>query len=465
MNHIAKRRSARKQGGWTSIEIMVGIAVVASFFIMAATVINLFNAFQQNKGVAHDAQIVADAANNWLNANASSVVASANPTATIPLSTFASYLPSTFNQTTNAFQQGYSLRVFQSRPNQLDAAIVTTGGTSISDGDSRAITNLIGGAGGYVSSADTTTAQGTFGAWQLNWSNFGGSPGAGHIAIALFVQNAGITNGYLYRNVVAGHPELNQMNTAIDMNNNNLNNASEVHATQVITPAGNGVQIGTSSIYGDNSGTSAIRQDGTLYVTNAAGTTTGPAIMSYVQLTSVGTPGQPCTPDSAVERSSTYSGLVLCSFGRWQPIGTANNGAGSGVSCSTPGMSITDVNNVGYICNNNYVMVRLNQTLSNFNTVYKAAVYDTYPAVYKPSCPNGGTPVADIIPQSTGVNVTVGPPYETVVYRMNDNGAYWIPQITLIQASTGAGESGNDLGLSATAVVQCQAANGPAPGY
>ena len=109
----ADTRSTRraKQGGWTTIEIMIGIAVVAVFLITAQTVLNLLSSYYQDKAVAHDTQIVADAANNWLNANAATVIAQATPTAIVPLSTFASYLPSTFTQTTNTFQQGYSLRV------------------------------------------------------------------------------------------------------------------------------------------------------------------------------------------------------------------------------------------------------------------------------------------------------------------------------------------------------------------
>ena len=44
--------------------------------------------------------------------------------------------------------------------------------------------------------------------------------------------------------VVPGNPTANQMETNIDMNDNNLNNANQVNANQVITPAGNGVQVG-----------------------------------------------------------------------------------------------------------------------------------------------------------------------------------------------------------------------------
>lgn len=61
------------------------------------------------------------------------------------------------------------------------------------------------------------------------------------------------------------------MTGALNMNGNNVTAAATVNATKVVTATGNGVQIGSSNFYGDIAN-SAIRQNGTLYIQNQAGT-------------------------------------------------------------------------------------------------------------------------------------------------------------------------------------------------
>lgn len=56
----------------------------------------------------------------------------------------------------------------------------------------------------------------------------------------------------------------------LDMGSNNIGNTATVSATNVVTAAGNGVQVGSSYYYGDSTN-SAIRQNGALFVQNLAG--------------------------------------------------------------------------------------------------------------------------------------------------------------------------------------------------
>lgn len=259
-------RSPKAQAGFTTIELIVGLTVLAAASISSGVFINRTLNAWHDRGVASDATIVASAASAWLNNNAATVVAQANPTATYPLSTFASYLPASFTATQNFYGQQYSLRVYQSVANQLDAAIVTTGGQAIPEGDLHQIANMIGGAGGFVSNLNAATAQGTSGAWNINWSQFGGTPGGGHVALAMFVQNAATTNGYLYRSAVAGEPQLNEMNTAIGMNGNNINDAGTVTAVAV---AASGVSIEKSGDAQLSLNNDSILQNGNMnYETN-----------------------------------------------------------------------------------------------------------------------------------------------------------------------------------------------------
>ncbi|MCA8270709.1 shufflon system plasmid conjugative transfer pilus tip adhesin PilV [Burkholderia vietnamiensis] len=345
LNTMRVSRKFSTQRGFTSIEIMIGIAVISTFMVAAAGVLNYLNSYQTNKGVASDAQIVAQAANNWMTANIGAVVASANPSATYPLTTFAAYLPATFSAP-NAYQQGYELRVFQSQPNQLDAIVVTTGGDTLSDGDAQQVAKMIGGAGGYVPSTQPQIAQGMSSGWKINWANFGGSPGAGHVAFALFVPNAGLTNGYLYRNAVPGHPELNKMNTAIDMGGNDVNNANAVNANYLQTTGGgqftsdqggslelggNNTKAGTGTPYIDfHLGGSGVQDfntrvvndsDGHLSVVGANGNASL-KVQGTVQVGSIATPRTRCPGPGFFAANADGSGQSLeCRYGQWMPIG------------------------------------------------------------------------------------------------------------------------------------------------
>jgi hypothetical protein len=420
--HAAHRQRRSAQGGWTSIEIMIGIAVVATFLIVAATALNLLSTYLQNKGVAHDAEIVAQAANDFINANAATVVAAAAPEKTYALSTFASYLPTSFSQTTNSYGQGYELRVYQSQPNQLDAVIVTTAGTTMTDGDAQQIATMLGGAGGYVPSSAPATGQGTFGAWKINWANFGGSPGAGHIAYALFVPNAGLMNGYLYRNTVPGHPELNRMNNAsIDMNGNDLNNASSVNATTYqsagggqftsdqggsLELGGNNTQAGAGSPYIDFHLAGQGVQDYNTRVINdadgnvsliAANGKSSLKVQSTVQVGNIATPRTACPGAGNFAANADGSGQSLeCRYGQWMPIGGSQQ----------------------------------------FQAFYQVANGWGVPV---PKCPGGGTPQIQVIPMNMTVNPTA-----TVNFGPSSGAGPWVVHIT----------DGNGNGIAGWAIAE-----------
>ncbi|CAG9230043.1 Type IV pilus biosynthesis protein [Paraburkholderia tropica] len=396
------------QRGWTSIEILIGTVVVALFLIVAARALNLLSDYFVNKGVAHDALIVGQAANDFINANQSTVVTDAAPEKTYPLSTFASYLPSSFSQTTNAYGQSYELRVYQSQANKLDAVVVTTGGQSISDGNAQQVATLLGGAGGYVPSSAPATGQGAFNAWNIAWSNFGGSPGAGHVAYALFVPNAGLMNGYLYRNTVPGHPEVNRMNDAsIDMNGNDLNNASSVNATTYQSAGGgqfSSDQGGSLELGGNNSqagaGTPYIDfhlagqgvQDYNTRVENdadgrisliAANGQSSLKVQGTVQVGSIATPRTSCPGPGHFAANADNSGQSLeCRYGQWMPIG--------------------------------------GQEL--FQGFYQVANGYSVPM---PTCPSGGTPQIQVIPMNMTIDTTA-----TVNFGPSTGSGPWVVHIT-----------------------------------
>ncbi|WP_245394245.1 shufflon system plasmid conjugative transfer pilus tip adhesin PilV [Pectobacterium parvum] len=125
----------------------------------------------------------------------------------------------------------------------LEALMVTTGGDALDEGGIRRVAQLIDGMGGFISDPSLTelggqanTAYGAELSWSLPVTPFGLTAEHGHIAVAI---NGGLIGGLdkesdrLYRFSSDAHPEYNQMNTAIDMNSNNLNNAEQVNANEV----------------------------------------------------------------------------------------------------------------------------------------------------------------------------------------------------------------------------------------
>ena len=237
-----------------------GVAVMEALLVLIVGSIATGVAVQQygryldnitNKQAAEHATTVADAASQYLKDNFASVAGAAGPTspATITLSMLKTtgYLSTDFSER-NAFGQDYVVRVVEPQPNQLQALVVTTGGQAIPELDGRRVAQYIGARGGFVSTVDTSKATGSFGGWEIALSPFGVAPGAGRLATALFLEDGALVSDYLYRNSVAGRPDVNRMNASIDMNGNNLNGAGTVAANSVSGTTVTGTTVTGSTV-------------------------------------------------------------------------------------------------------------------------------------------------------------------------------------------------------------------------
>ena len=187
---------------------------------------------------------------------------------------------------TNAYGQSYLLQLrYVSQGsgsnirNVIEPMLCTMGGTQIPDDVALRIASKVD-AGGTVLSSSPTIAKGNNGQWSQAVANFGIAPGAGHVCVGLFANDAGLIADYLYRNAVPGHPEVNRMNTAIDMNNNAINNASTITALGKITAGGN-VEVG-----------------------------------NYLQVDGVAALNQSCSPNGLQARDASGNSLV-CTNGAW----------------------------------------------------------------------------------------------------------------------------------------------------
>ena len=270
-------RSLRGQRGVGSLEYIAIAAFVITSIVMGMRWYGMYDDFRTDASTADQFKQALPGAKNYVDANIATLQTQA--TTVVPWAALAPYMPTGLSST-NPFGQSYQLvvqRVGAVAPftfNALLQTVVTASGKPIPEGRLRRISQLIGGAGGYVSAIAPSTATGAYSGWSAALP-YGGAPGAnpgtGTLAGALFYQTAAsMNNAYLWRNAVPGHPELNQMNTAIDMQNNNIANANQVTAKNVVLPGGTTLQIGSSYYYGDPTN-SAIRQAGALYVQHVDG--------------------------------------------------------------------------------------------------------------------------------------------------------------------------------------------------
>jgi len=227
----------RKVAGFTLIELLVVLIVSILVLIGIATQLQRYAEGLAAQAAAQHAATVRKAAKAYIADNYATLVASAGPStpATIAPATLASggYLPAGFSAT-NGYGQSFTVKVIEPTANRLEAIVLTTGGDTLDGQNLRNIANLIGVDGGYVvTGGASAVANGAYGGWSRDLTPFGGAAGNGKIAVALFVTEASTQDDYLHRSATAGRPEFNRMNTAVDMNSNDVNNARNVAAANV----------------------------------------------------------------------------------------------------------------------------------------------------------------------------------------------------------------------------------------
>ncbi|WMT47908.1 MAG: shufflon system plasmid conjugative transfer pilus tip adhesin PilV [Acidithiobacillus caldus] len=185
------------------------------------------------------------AADGYITANAAAIegtATSTNPaTITIPMLVNTGYLPNGF-QANNPYGQTWEVQVLQPSPGQLQALVLSTGGNPVPTRSLGLAAQIAGAAGGVVGGGSGTSsvpgcgagqACGVYSGWKVPTSGFNAQPG--HLAALIEYSNGQIQNDYLYRVSVPGQPQLNQMQTNLNMGNNNINNAQDVNVNDDVT--------------------------------------------------------------------------------------------------------------------------------------------------------------------------------------------------------------------------------------
>jgi len=272
--------------------VLIGLA------IMAPLGVHYLN-YQSRQTMATVAALqmsrIQKAAEGYITTYASQIegqaTASSPVTISIPMLVNTGYLPNGF-QANNPYGQTWEVQVLQPSAGQLQALVLSTGGPAVDTRSLGLAAQIAGAPGGVVGGGSGSTAVpgcsagqacGVYAGWKVPTANTAAAPG--HLAALIEYSNGQVQNDYLYRVAVPGQPQLNQMQTNLDMGNNNINNANEVNAQSETLAGGtpNGqegsLQIGSNYFYGDSTN-AAVRTPGGFYVQNQ--NASGPASINEV---------------------------------------------------------------------------------------------------------------------------------------------------------------------------------------
>lgn len=226
------------EGLMASLAIMIAIAIIGQFVNRGSVII------QQRAAASHLTQI-SQAANDYLLAMRDTllgtVTATSGPVVTVDDLINAECLPEGFGRQ-NVWAQDYLVYIRAPRTDELMAITLTTGGQGTPDGKfaSTVVPGaalIAGGAAGFVPTGllpgqTQDSLQGVFGGYTLNLANYNiPSPGPGHLGALSAYESSAALKDYLYRVAVPGHPELNAMQTDLDMSDHAIRGIEELQMT------------------------------------------------------------------------------------------------------------------------------------------------------------------------------------------------------------------------------------------
>jgi hypothetical protein len=162
---------------------------------------------------------------------AASVTPTTGPNITIDDLKAADCLPDTFNGA-NAWNQNYQITARQDDTGRLAMIVLTTGGrghsaqypdfANLDVPETAAIARIGFIPTGLVGASNVI--RGAYGGWEVPLADMGLAAAPGHLASISTYSSDDLGQDYLYRVAVPDHPELNAMQTSLDMTDHDINN-------------------------------------------------------------------------------------------------------------------------------------------------------------------------------------------------------------------------------------------------
>jgi prepilin-type N-terminal cleavage/methylation domain-containing protein len=433
----APRRRAPR--GFTLIELMIVIAIVALVSVYAAAKVrDEFNA-RQAKAAADNIMVVGRAVEAYIGANSGSFSA-APLDITIATLQADGKLPASFVGET-PWRSPYSIRIRRAAggpPYQYEALVVTTNPWLSSSGSPRIdllglSVQLIGGAGGMT--YDTTGAvglRGTWGAPNTTPANYPQANAAGKLAY--YVSQATNPNDSIYLRRDGLYP----MTGTLQMGSQNISNAASIAATGnvwaggTVTATGN-VSAGGTVTASSVAATNTITAGGLITAggVTTAGTVTAGTVNSSGNVTAANlitssgdvivAPGRSVLSSG---RLHVYSGenLYLQPFANGSGAPTIIGGGGAAGNLQVNGDIVMPSLAGRANAPTTTSVLQLLPKLVELNNYVVTANGNTVPV---PSCGAGGTPSVFILPH-VATGVATGGVWGTSVRMIGPVGSNWI---------------------------------------
>lgn len=229
----------KNEAGFTLIEVLAAVTIMAILIPSVLALMNLGSGKARQRTAAEQLKQVHRAATEYIQANYATLQAAATASDSVSVSVAdlksGGYLPATF-QTTNPWNQTYTLYVTQPSAGNLQGLVVTSGGEGHTAAQPAFGNRIIpetaamaGAIGGYFPTGDIPgqaagVVQGAYGGWQFALAGTDiPNPGAGRLAALAYFSSGTLANDYLYRVEIPGYPELNTMSTNLHMAGNRIN--------------------------------------------------------------------------------------------------------------------------------------------------------------------------------------------------------------------------------------------------
>lgn len=211
----------KSQYGFTILETLI-VLIVLTAVLSSGAVYMKYNADNNlNRSAAENLQQLTAATQWYAKDNFESLISAGTSDVQLSTLTTGKYLNTLFSKK-NSYGQQYKITIAkddnaQAGKGTLSVIITTQGGDNISLDNLRKIVSQAGNAAGYAEKSGAII--GNQGGWHYDTAI-----NHGHLASLSFVSANDIVSAetFLRRDKFDGHPEWNRMNTALDMNSNNI---------------------------------------------------------------------------------------------------------------------------------------------------------------------------------------------------------------------------------------------------
>jgi Tfp pilus assembly protein FimT len=366
-------RSKRQQAGVTLLELMISLSLLMLASIGMVQLADRYSDDVRASVVADQLKRIGDASRAYIKDNYTTIAATATSSAPYLITTTmlasGGYLP-TGSISTNGYNQSVCTLVLSPSANKLQGLVVTEGGTTVDDLTLGNIVQLTGSSAGSIQSGSSSNITGAMGGWSIpvaTWhakvnnqnKRCDGTAGnvqvaTGHAALALWFEDGSYQSNALYRDTVAGRPELNTVNTPIIFNATQTTGAACSTSGAIANDASGAVinctggtwkAIGGSVYWGD-----PVANYGSLGTCNAAATGT----TKIAKTPSVGSGPRAYTCDGTTWQALAVDNSGNLTVANTLTAGTVSAGTLSSTNATLTNASIgtlgsTNINNSGTV--------------------------------------------------------------------------------------------------------------------